>query len=79
MRSSTPVEDDYGHTLSLEQTCKVLGISRTTGKRRMVAGTFPIPALPRTGQEPYRFPARRIDQYLARAMETARPRPRRAS
>lgn len=62
------VADEFGHTLSLDETCRVLGISRTTAKRRMDAGTFPIPALPRRFHEPYRFPARRIDQYLARGM-----------
>ena len=62
------VADDFGHTLSLQEVLTVLKISRTTAKRRLESGTFPVPHLPRRGHEPYRFAARHIDHYLARAM-----------
>lgn len=61
------VRETYGFTLSLDQVCVVLGMSRTTAKRRMAAGTFPIPSLPRQMHECYRFTADRVDRYLARA------------
>lgn len=71
-----PVSDTgretYGFTLSLEQLCAVLGMSRTTAKRRMAAGTFPIPALPRQMHECYRFAADGVDRYLARAEQGVR-------
>ena len=55
-----------------EMNCEVLGLSRTTAKRKLAAGTFPIPALPRLFHSKYRFSAAQIDRYLARA--TADPR-----
>lgn len=61
------VAAQYGHTLSLDEVCAVLGISRTTAKRLLRAGAFPIPALPRIGQSHYRFAAVRVDRYLSRA------------
>lgn len=64
------IADTLGHTLTLEEVLGVLKWSRTTAKRKMRAGTFPIPALPRIGQEPYRFAAIQVDRYLARAMDT---------
>ena len=62
------VVDEFGFTLSLTQVCRVLGMSRATAFRRLEAGTFPVPALPRRFHEPYRFAARHLDRYLARAM-----------
>ncbi|WP_291981993.1 hypothetical protein [Luteitalea sp.] len=59
--------EDLGETLTLEQLLSVLGMGRSTAKRRMQAGTFPIPALPRIGQQPYRFAAVRVRRYLERA------------
>lgn len=59
--------DDCGETLTLDEVCAVLGMGRTTAKRRMLAGTFPVPALPRVGQQPYRFAAVRVRRYLERA------------
>lgn len=49
--------------------CVVLGMSRTTAKRRMAAGTFPIPAFPRQMRECYRFTADRVDRYLQRGQQ----------
>jgi predicted DNA-binding transcriptional regulator AlpA len=72
LRRTPTVADSYGPVLTLEELLGVLKMSRTTAKRRMAAGSFPIPALPRQGQERYRFAAIQIDRYLARAMDGAR-------
>lgn len=72
IRRTPSVADTMGHTLTLSEVLAVLKMSRTTAKRRMEAGRFPIPALPRNGQEPYRFAATQVDRFLARAMDGAR-------
>ena len=72
IRRTPTVADNYGPVLTLEELLTVLKMSRTTAKRRMQAGTFPIPALPRDGQSRYRFAALQIDRYLARAMDGGR-------
>ena len=54
-------------TLTLAETLALLKMSRTTAKRRISSGTFPIPYLPRIGQEPYRFSAVRVQRYIDRA------------
>lgn len=59
--------DDLGDTLTFDELLAVLGMSRTTARRRMKAKTFPVPALPRIGQQPYRFAAVRVRRYLERA------------
>jgi len=53
--------------MTLEEVCAALGMSRTTAKRRLSAGTFPIAYLPRVGQSAYRFPTERVERYLSRA------------
>jgi predicted DNA-binding transcriptional regulator AlpA len=72
IRRTPTVADSYGPVLTLAELLVVLRMSRTTAKRRMEAGTFPIPALPRRFHEPYRFAAIQVDRFLARAMESAR-------
>ncbi len=54
-------------TMTLEEVCAALRMSRTTAKRRMKAGRFPIPYLPRVGQERFRFSAERVQRYIDRA------------
>jgi predicted DNA-binding transcriptional regulator AlpA len=71
IRRTPTVVEVYGLVLTLPELLAVLKMSRTTAKRRLEAGTFPVPALPRHGQEPYRFAALQVDRYLARAMEGA--------
>jgi len=61
-----------GPVLTLPELLAVLKMSRRTAMRRLDAGTFPIPALPRQGQSRYRFAALQVDRYLARAMEDPR-------
>ena len=53
--------------LTLDEVCAALRLGRTTAKRRMLAGTFPVPCLPRVGQSPYRFSAARVQRYIERA------------
>jgi len=72
IRRTPTVVDSVGHVLTLEEVLAILRMSRTTAKRRFAAGTFPIPALPRHGQSPYRFAALQLDRFLARAMDGAR-------
>jgi predicted site-specific integrase-resolvase len=57
----------YGLTCSLDDACEALGISRTTAKRLLKAGRFPVPPLPRKKHCCYRFSSVRLDTYLARA------------
>lgn len=59
----------HGHTLSLDETARVLGLSRRSAMRQLRAGTFPVPALPRLGHARWRFAAVHIDRYLARATD----------
>lgn len=61
------VVEQYGHTVTLAQLLRVLHMSPRTAARRIKAGTFPIPMLPRNGQAPYRFASARVDRYLQRA------------
>lgn len=61
------VVETHGHVLTLDQVCTVLGLSRSTAKRLIAAGQFPVPALPRTFHAKWRFSAVRVDRYLARA------------
>lgn len=57
----------YGRpTLSLAQAAHALGISRRTAERELAEGRFPVPHLPRTGRQPYRFTAHALDRYLRR-------------
>lgn len=69
IRRTPTVVDTAGHVLTLEEVLAILRMSRTTAKRRLNAGTFPIVPLPRIGQSPYRFAAQQIDRYLARSMD----------
>lgn len=64
----------HGHVLTLDDVLTLLRMSRTTAKRRMQSGRFPIPALPRHGQEPYRFAATQVDRFLRREMDAPRLR-----
>lgn len=50
--------------VSLREAARRLGFAYITARQKMVAGTFPIPALPRQGREPWRFSERDIDRYL---------------
>lgn len=66
------VVDGFGYTLTLDQVCRVLSMSRSTAKRLLDAGTFPVPALPRKFHTKYRFAAAQVDRYLSRVDESAR-------
>lgn len=68
----TSVHDEFGHTLTLDQVCRVLSISRTTAKRRLDDGTFPVRPLPRRFHQPYRFVALQVDRFLSRATDDVR-------
>jgi len=59
----------HSHALTLDEVLTLLRMSRTTFKRRMASGRFPIPALPRVGQSPYRFSATQVDRFLRREMD----------
>lgn len=67
------------HAVGLRACCQRLDISYTTGKRRIAAGTFPIPALPRKAAgEHLKFSSSEIDRYLDEAsVADARVRTRR--
>lgn len=57
----------YGRpTLSLAQAADALGMARRTAERRLREGAFPVPHLPRTGRQPFRFSAHSLDRYLRR-------------
>ena len=63
---------DELRAVDLAECCRRLGISYRTGKRLVHDGRFPIPELPRLGQEGSRRPTRRystyeIDLYLKEA------------
>jgi predicted DNA-binding transcriptional regulator AlpA len=58
--------------VDLAECCRRLGISRRTGERLVAEGRFPIPELPRLGQETskrprIRFSTYEIDLYLREA------------
>jgi len=81
IRRTPTVVDTHGHVLTLEELIDILKISRTTAKRLMESGRFPIPALPRhgeQGQSRYRFAAVQVDRFLAREMDDMRVVRRRA-
>lgn len=41
-----------------------LGLSYSHARHKVIDGTFPIPALPRRGQEWWKFSTKDIDRYL---------------
>lgn len=54
-------------TLTLDEVCQILRMSRSTAKRLMAAQQFPIPPLPRAFHHHYRFAAAKVERYLERA------------
>lgn len=55
--------------IDLGECCRRIGISRRTGERLVAEGRFPIPELPRLGQEGSKRPRRTfsssdVDDYL---------------
>jgi predicted DNA-binding transcriptional regulator AlpA len=63
--------------VDLAECCRRLGISRRTGERLIREGRFPIPELPRLGQEGSVLPRRTystadIDRYLDTAATSER-------
>jgi hypothetical protein len=67
--------------IGLQECCERLGISYRTGKRRLAAGSFPIPALPRRApREHHKFSTLEVDLYFAEAsVADARVTARRAA
>lgn len=64
--------DDELLGVDLTECCRRLGISRRTGERLVQDGHFPIPELPRLGQQRSKRPRRtystyEIDLYLREA------------
>lgn len=58
--------------VDFSECCRRIGISRRTGERLAAEGRFPVPALPRLGQEGSRRPRRtystfEIERYLREA------------
>ena len=58
--------------VNLAECCRRIGVSLATGERLVAEGRFPIPALPRLGQEGSKRPRRTysthdIDRYLREA------------
>jgi len=54
--------------MSLRACCERLEISYRTGKRRIAAGTFPIPSLPRRARgEHLKFSTAEVDRYFEEA------------
>lgn len=68
------------HAVGLRACCERLGISVCTGRRRLAAGTFPIPSLPRKAAgEHVKFSSSEIDRYFDEAsVADARVRSRRS-
>ena len=52
-------------SIGLRACCERLDISYRTGKRRIAAGTFPIPSLPRRSRgEHLKFSTAEVDRYF---------------
>ena len=66
LRRAPTVVEEYGHTLTLAQVCEVLSMSRSTAKRMLDAGTFPVRPLPRLFHSKYRFSSVQVDRFLGR-------------
>lgn len=50
--------------VGLKEASRRLGLSYGTARHKVLTGTFPVPALPRRGREPWRFSESDIDRYL---------------
>lgn len=48
----------------LREAARRVGLSYRTARRKVAEGTFPVPALPRTGNDWWRFSTKDIDRYL---------------
>lgn len=53
--------------VSLKEAARRCGWSYGTARHKVLTGTFPIPALPRRGREPWKFSEADIDRYLSSA------------
>ena len=53
--------------VGLPEAAKRLGMAYSTARKKIADGTFPVPALPRSGRDWHKFSTADIDRYLGSA------------